>query len=77
MLDELRSIICEYANIAPEEITPETDFRRDIALDSLSLLNLAVAVEEKFGLEVSDRDAMGIETVADIMKLIEENTASV
>lgn len=71
MLEQLKELICEFADVKPEEITEETNIRTDLALDSLSLLNLAVAIESEFSLEVSDEDAMKLETVADVMELIE------
>ena len=72
MLEKLREIICDYANISPEEITEETNIRRDLALDSLSLVNLAVAIEEEFELEIPDRAVVVIETVAAVIAIIEE-----
>lgn len=71
MIEQLKELICEYADVKAEDITEETNIRTDLALDSLSLLNLAVAIESEFGLEVSDEDAMKLETVADVMDLIE------
>lgn len=71
MLEQLKELICEFADVKAEEITEDTNIRTDLALDSLSLLNLAVAIESEFGLEVSDEDAMKLETVADVMELIE------
>lgn len=73
MLEKLRELICDYADVKPEDITEETNIRTDLSLDSLSLVNLAVAIESEFELEISDRDVMGIETVGDVIKLIEEN----
>lgn len=73
MLEQLKEIICEYADVKPEEVTEDTNIRTDLALDSLSLLNLAVAIEAEFGLSVSDEDAMKLETVSDILELIENN----
>lgn len=73
MLEQLKELICEYADVNAEEITEETNIRNDLALDSLSLLNLAVAIESEFGLEVSDEDAMKLETVADIITIIEKS----
>lgn len=71
MLEKLREIICEFADVKPEDITEETNIRTDLALDSLSLLNLAVEIENEFELEISDRDAMNLETVGDVLALIE------
>lgn len=71
MLEQLKELICEYADVKAEEISEDTNIKEDLALDSLSLLNLAVAIESEFGLEVSDEDAMKLETVADVMELIE------
>lgn len=71
MFEQLKQLICEYADVKPEEITEETNIRTDLALDSLSLLNLAVAIESEFGLEVTDEDAMKLESVKDVLDLIE------
>lgn len=71
MLEQLKELICEFADVKAEEITEDTNIRTDLALDSLSLLNLAVAIESEFGLEVTDEDAMKLETVADVMELID------
>lgn len=71
MFEQLKQLICEYADVKPEEITEETNIRTDLALDSLSLLNLAVAIESEFGLEVTDEDAMKLESVRDVLDLIE------
>ena len=71
MLEQLKELICEYADVKAEEISEDTNIKEDLALDSLSLLNLAIAIESEFGLEVSDEDAMKLETVADVMELIE------
>lgn len=72
MLDQLRKVICEYADIKPEDITPETNIRTDLGLNSLELVNMAVAIEDEFGVEIPDREALGIETVADTMELIKK-----
>ncbi len=72
MLDKIREIICRFVDIAPEDITPETNIRRDLGLNSLELINLAVEIEEEFDVEIPDREAMDLETVADAMRIIEE-----
>ena len=72
MLDKIRNIICEFVDMNPEDITLETNIRTDLGLNSLELVNLAVEIEEEFDVEIPDREAMGLETVADAIKIIEE-----
>ena len=72
MLERLRKVICEYAEIPAENITEETNIRTELGLNSLELINMAVAIEDEFGVESPDREALGIETVGDTIKLIEK-----
>lgn len=72
MLAKMRQIICEFVDMDPESITPETNIRTDLGLNSLELVNLAVEIEEEFEVEIPDREAMGLETVADAIRIIEE-----
>ena len=72
MLERIRNIICEFVDIDPESITLETNIRTDLGLNSLELVNLAVEIEEEFDVEIPDREAMGLETVADAIRIIEE-----
>ncbi len=67
---KLKNIIIEFVDIAPEDITPETNVRTDLGLNSLELVNLAVAIEEAFDTEIPDRAAMGLETLADAVEII-------
>ena len=76
MLERLRKVICEYADIAPESVTEETNIRTELGLNSLELINMAVAIEDEFGVEIPDREALGIETVKDTIALIEKYTNS-
>lgn len=71
MLEKLREIICEFVNIDPNDITEDTNIRSDLGLNSLELVNLAVAIENEFDLEIPDREVEGIETIGDVMKLLE------
>ena len=66
MLERLKKLICQYADIAPEEITGETNIRSDLGLNSLELVNLA------FDVEIPDRAVAGIETVDDVIALLKE-----
>ena len=71
MLEKLREIICEFVKIDPNEITEDTNIISDIGLNSLELVNLAVAIENEFDLEIPDREVEGIETIGDVMKVLE------
>lgn len=72
MLDKIREIICEFVDMDPKSITLETNIRKDLGLNSLELVNLAVDIEEEFDVEIPDKEAMGLETVADAIKVIEK-----
>ena len=72
MLDQIREIICEFVNVDPSSITPETNIRTDLGLNSLELVNLAVEIEEAFDVEIPDREASGLATVADAIRIIEK-----
>lgn len=71
MLEKIAELISEYTDIEPEKITEKTNFKNDLALDSLQLINLAGAVEEAFDVTISDRDAMNLQTVGDVIRFVE------
>lgn len=71
MLEMLREFICDFSNVPPESITEETNIRTEVPMDSISLLNLAVAIENEFGIELTEEDLKEIETVGDFLRLIE------
>lgn len=70
--ERIAKIICEYTDLKPSEITEETNIRTDLQLNSLELVNLAVAIEDEFDVEIPDREALGLETVADAVAIIEK-----
>ena len=74
MLERLRKVICEYAEIPAENITEETNIRTELGLNSLELINMAVAIEDEFGVSMSDRDLMKMVTVGDLIEFIEKNS---
>lgn len=71
MLEKIAELLSEYTDIEPEKITEKTNFKNDLALDSLQLINLAGAVEEEFDVTISDRDAMNLQTVGDVIRFVE------
>ena len=73
-VDKVKSIIVEQLGVKGEDITPESSFINDLGADSLDTVELVMALEEEFGIEIPDEDAEKITTVGDAIKYIEEKT---
>lgn len=71
----VKSIIVELLSIDEAKITPEARFREDLEADSLDLVELIMAFEEKFGGEISDEEAQQLTTVGDVVKYIDDHLA--
>lgn len=65
-------IIVEQLGVGEEEVTMEASFVDDLGADSLDLVELIMAMEEEFSLEISDEDAEKIQTVQDVVNYIAE-----
>jgi len=72
IFEKVRSLISEQLDIDEDKITPETTFE-DIDADSLDVVELVMALEEEFDLEIADEAVENIKTVADVVSYIEEN----
>ena len=70
---EIKEIIVELLGVDASRVKPEAKFREDLEADSLDLVELIMAFEEKFGGEISDEDAQKISTVGEAVKYIEEH----
>ena len=68
---ELKVIIKDLLGAAEEKITMEASFREDLEADSLDLVELIMAFEDKFGAEISDEDAQKITTVGEAVSYID------
>ena len=66
-------IIVEELGVDSEEVTPEASFIDDLGADSLDVVELVMAFEEEFDLEIPDEDAENIKTVQNAVDYIEEN----
>jgi acyl carrier protein len=74
--DKIRSIISEQLGVKPEEVNPQASFIDDLGADSLDTVELIMALEEEFGVEIPDEDAEKMATVGDAIKYIEEKAPS-
>jgi acyl carrier protein len=70
---EIKEVIVELLNVEPEKVTPEARFREDLEADSLDLVELIMAFEDKFGGEISDEDAQKITTVGEAVTYIDSH----
>ena len=71
-LEEVRGIIVDLLGADPAKIVPEARFREDLEADSLDLVELIMAFEEKFGGEISDEDAQKITTVGEAVTYLDK-----
>ncbi|MBN3037826.1 MAG: acyl carrier protein [Candidatus Omnitrophica bacterium] len=70
--DEVKSIIAEQLGVKIEEVTDNASFIDDLGADSLDTVELVMALEEKFGVEIPDEDAEKMATVGEAIKYLEE-----
>ena len=73
-MDIIKKIIAEQLGVDESEITPESHFIDDLGADSLDTVELVMALEEEFGIEIPDEDAEKIQTVGDVAKYIDEHS---
>jgi len=71
--DRVNEIVIEQLGVSPEQVTPEAKFVDDLGADSLDTVELIMALEEAFEIEIDDEDAEKLQTVADATKYIEDN----
>ena len=70
--EKVKDIIVEQLGVNPEQVTPQASFIEDLGADSLDIVELVMAFEEEFSVEVPDEDAEKLQTVGDVIKYIQE-----
>ncbi|BCD62865.1 MULTISPECIES: acyl carrier protein [Nitratiruptor] len=73
IFEQVKEVVVEQLNANPDEVKPESRFVEDLGADSLDVVELVMALEEKFGIEIPDEDAEKIQTVEDAVKYIQEH----
>ncbi|PUD34339.1 acyl carrier protein [Helicobacter pylori] len=68
----MQAVIPGQLNVDAAQVTPEAEFVKDLGADSLDIVELIMALEERFGIEISDEQAEKIVNVGDVMRYIEK-----
>ncbi|MCQ2763370.1 acyl carrier protein [Helicobacter pylori] len=72
LFETIRAVIADQLNIDASQVTPEAKFVKDLGVDSLDIVELIMALEERFGIEIPDEQAEKIVNVGDVMRYIEK-----
>ena len=70
MFEELKEIICQYVEVPEDKITEDSRFMEDLGLNSYDFMSLVGEVEERYDIEVEEREVIQIKTVKDAMEYI-------
>ena len=68
--EQIKQVLVDELKLSPEAVRPEADLRRDLGLDSLDVATVAMALEEKLGVEVSDEAMQDVQTVQDAVTFL-------
>ena len=71
MLDKIKSIVVDQLGVDEDQVTEDASFVDDLGADSLDTVELIMAFEEEFDIEIPDEDAQKIKTVKDVIEYIE------
>lgn len=72
MIEKIKEILMNHVEVPMDEIKAETNLKEDLGLNSLDVVNLMVAFEDEFNIEISDRDIKDLMTVGDIAEYLEQ-----
>ena len=73
VFEKIRTIIADQLDVAPDEINLDTDLMKDLEADSLDAVEIIMAIEEEFGIEVPEERADEFKLVENIVNFVEEN----
>ena len=74
VLDKVVEIVCNQLSVNKEDVTPDASFVEDLGADSLDTVELVMAFEEEFGLEIPDDEAENITTIKSAVDWIEKSS---
>ncbi|MCI8610028.1 MAG: acyl carrier protein [Firmicutes bacterium] len=71
--DKIKDIIIEQLQVEESDVNMDTNLMKDLSADSLDAVEIIMAIEDTFGIEIPDEDAEKFQTVEDLVKYVEEN----
>jgi len=74
--DRVKEIIAKELEVDGKQLTPEAKFIEDLGADSLDIVELVMALEEEFGLDIPDEDADKLKTVGDALNYLKQHAAA-
>jgi len=74
VFDKIKEIIMEQLSVDESMVTPETNLMKDLEADSLDAVEIIMAIEEEFDIEIPDEEAEKFQLVGDLVKYVESQT---
>lgn len=72
IFDKIKEIIIDQLQVEESEVTMDTNLMKDLSADSLDAVEIIMAIEDEYGIEIPDEDAEKFQTVRDLVKYVEE-----
>ena len=73
VFDKIKEFIIEQLQVEESEIEMDTDLMKDLSADSLDAVQIIMAIEDEYGIEIPDEEAEKIQTVGDLVRYVEEH----
>ena len=73
IFDKIKDIIIEQLQVEESDISMDTNLMKDLSADSLDAVEIIMAIEEEYGIEIPDEEAENFQTVGDLVEYVEEN----
>ena len=74
--ERVRDLVVDQLGVSEDQVNPQASFIDDLGADSLDTVELVMAFEEEFGIDIPDEDAEKMSSVGDAIKYLEENSKS-
>ena len=73
IFDKIKDIIIEQLQVEESDVNMDTNLMKDLSADSLDAVEIIMAIEDEYGIEIPDEEAEKIQTVGDLVRYVEEN----